>query len=98
MRTYIQQYYRKEGHPNWDILLFWRMQATHARYCTYSQKSKRVTRSTMDAETLAFVNAFDNSFILRHELSRMIGTNLPILKMTDSRPMFDVITRARYTT
>jgi hypothetical protein len=63
-----------------------------------SHKSKRVTRSTMAAETLAFVDAFDNAFILRHELSRMMGTNIPILMMTDSRALFDVITRARYTT
>jgi hypothetical protein len=50
------------------------------------------------AETLAFVDAFDNAFIIRHELSRMLSKDIPLLMMTDSRALFDVITRARYTT
>jgi hypothetical protein len=52
----------------------------------------------MAAETLAFVDAFDNSFILRHELARMVGMDLPLLMMMDIRALFDVITRARYAT
>jgi hypothetical protein len=63
-----------------------------------SHKSKRVTRSTMAAETLAFVDAFDNAYILRHELSRMVGRDLPLLMMIDSRTLFDVTTRSHYTT
>jgi hypothetical protein len=60
-----------------------------------SHKTKRVARSTTAAETLAFFYAFDNAVILRHDLSGMIGTDLPILMMTDSRALFDTITRAR---
>jgi hypothetical protein len=52
----------------------------------------------MAAETLAFVDAFDNAYILRHELSRMVGRDLPLLMMIDSRALFDVTTRSRYTT
>jgi hypothetical protein len=52
----------------------------------------------MAGETLAFVDAFDNAFILCHELSKMLGADLPLLMMMDSRALFDVITRARYTT
>jgi hypothetical protein len=63
-----------------------------------SHKSKRVTRSTMAAETLAFVDAFDKAFIIRRELSRMLSKDIPPLMMTDSRALLDVITRARYTT
>ena len=38
-----------------------------------SHKSRRVTRSSMAAETLAFFDGFDNAFILRHDLQRMLG-------------------------
>jgi hypothetical protein len=46
----------------------------------------------MAPEKLALVDAFDNAFILRRELSRMIGPDLPILMMTDSRALFDITT------
>jgi hypothetical protein len=38
-----------------------------------SHKSTRGTRSSMAAETLAFSNAFDNAFIIKHDIERMIG-------------------------
>jgi hypothetical protein len=71
---------------------------TRAIFHFSSPKSKRVTRSTMAAEILAFVDAFDKAFIIRHELSRMLSKDILLLMMTDSRALFDVITRARYTT
>jgi hypothetical protein len=52
----------------------------------------------MAAETLAFVDAFDNGFILRLELSRILGKDIALLMMTHSQALFDVITRLRYTT
>jgi hypothetical protein len=62
-----------------------------------SHKSKRVTGSTMAAKTLVFVDAFDNAFIIRHELTGMLSKDVPLLMMTESKALFDVITRARYT-
>lgn len=63
-----------------------------------SQKSKRVTRSSMGAETLAFVNAFDNALLIKHDLKRMLNMDIPILMITDSEALFRILTRVRYTT
>lgn len=63
-----------------------------------SHKSHRVARSSMAAETLAFVDWFDNAFPIKHDLERIIGRRTPLLMMTDSKLLFDVLTRARYTT
>ena len=51
----------------------------------------------MAAETLAFSNAFDNVLIIKHDLERMIGP-VHLLMLTDSKALFDVLTRTRYTT
>jgi hypothetical protein len=51
----------------------------------------------MAAKTLAFSNAFYNAFIIKHDIERMIvPVHLPML--TDSKALFDVLTRTRYTT
>jgi hypothetical protein len=52
----------------------------------------------MAAQTLAFADAFDNEFILKHDLQRMLGREIPLLMLTDSKFLFDVITSNRYTT
>ena len=52
----------------------------------------------MAGETLAFVDAFDNAYILRNDLERMLGISMPLLMLTDSEQLFNVLTRARYTT
>jgi hypothetical protein len=62
-----------------------------------SHKSTRVTRSSMAAETLAFSNAFDNAFIIKQDIERMIGP-VHLLMLTDSKALFDILTRTRYTT
>lgn len=63
-----------------------------------SFKSTRVTRSSMAGETLAFAAGFDNAFLLLHDLQRMLGRKIPLLMFTDSRQLFDVLTRSNYTT
>lgn len=63
-----------------------------------SKKSNRVTRSSMAAETLAFVDSFDNAVLIKHDLQRMLSKDIPILMLTDSEPLFRVLTRSRYTT
>ncbi|CDF38174.1 unnamed protein product [Chondrus crispus] len=62
-----------------------------------SYKSRRVARSSMGGEKLAFVDAFDCSFLLRHDISRMLGRHIPLIMLTDSKILFDVLTRSRYT-
>ena len=63
-----------------------------------SQKSRRVTRSTMAAETFAFADAFDAAFSLKHNLERLLGRHIPLVMLKDSQALVDVLTRAKYTT
>lgn len=49
-----------------------------------SHKSKLVTRSSMAAETLAFVNVFDKSFFLRNDIQRIMGRKVPLLMLTNT--------------
>jgi hypothetical protein len=64
----------------------------------HSGKARRVARSSMAAETLAFAQAFDAAFALRHQLFEMLGREVPILMHTDSAALFDAITRYKRTT
>ena len=59
-----------------------------------SHKSKRVSRSVLGCETMAFADAFDVAFAIRHDLERMIGNKVPISMFTDSLSLFDVMTKA----
>ena len=52
----------------------------------------------MAAETLAFVDSFDNATLIKHDLKRMLNIDIPILMITDSEPLFRILTRSRYTT
>ena len=61
-------------------------------------KSRRVTRSNMAADALAFADAFDHAFILKHDLQRILGREVPLLMLTDSKLLFDAITGNKYTT
>lgn len=58
----------------------------------------RITRSSIAGETLALADAFDNLFMVKYELQRMLGNDVPLLMLTDSKISFDIITRNRYTT
>eukprot|EP00171_Calliarthron_tuberculosum_P001031 IDg1031t1 len=62
-----------------------------------SKKAKRVTRSVLASETMAFADAFDTAFILKHDLQRMINQSIPIIMITDSLSLFDVITKVSIT-
>lgn len=52
----------------------------------------------MAAEALAFADAFDQAYILKHDLQRILGQEIPLFMLTDSKLLFDVITGNRYTT
>jgi len=66
---------------------------------TYSsRKSRRVVKSIMAREVYAFADAFDAAFIFKHDLERIYDQHLPLVMLTDSKQMFDVITRASPTT
>jgi hypothetical protein len=53
----------------------------------------------MTAEAPSFSDAFDQSFIIKHaDLQRMLGREIPLLMLTDSKFLFDVKTGNKYTT
>ena len=63
-----------------------------------SFKSRRVARSSMDAETIAFSDTFDASFSIKYDLESIVGNPIPLLILTDSRPLFDILMCEKYTT
>ena len=63
-----------------------------------SKKSRRVVRSVLGGEVYAFAEAFDRAYMLRHDLQRILNQPIPLWMLTDSKQMFDVITKASQTT
>lgn len=63
-----------------------------------SKKSKRVVRSIMAGEVFAFSAAFDHAFVIQHDLRRILKHPIGMKMFTDSKQLFDVITRASHTT
>lgn len=63
-----------------------------------SYKSKRVTRSVLGAEVLAFADGFDYAYLLRHDLQRILAQHLPLAMLTDSESLFKSIVKSTTTT
>jgi hypothetical protein len=62
-----------------------------------SVKCKRITRSALAAEAIAFADGFDQGFALKNDLREAFGMNIPLNVLTDSKTLFEVITKASYT-
>lgn len=60
-----------------------------------STKSKRVTRSSTATETLELVEDFDHTYLIQHDLQRIIGQCVPILMLTDSSHLFSALNPAK---
>ena len=57
-----------------------------------SYKARRVTRSVLAAELIAFVDMFDQAFALASDLGTFTSKRkLPITFLTDSKSLFDII-------
>lgn len=63
-----------------------------------SRKSRRVFRSIMCGETCAFLSGFDATFAISADLRLVLGRELELVMFTDSKQLFDVLTRGKRTT
>jgi hypothetical protein len=52
----------------------------------------------MAAETMAFADTYDAAYSLKNDLGSILGKNIPLLILTDSKPLFDVVIWTKYTT
>lgn len=62
-----------------------------------SYKSKRVVRSAMAGEVIAFSDLFDVAAALASELGVLYDRNIPVQLLTDSKSLFDVISKGSRT-
>ena len=62
-----------------------------------SYKSKRITRSVMAGEVIAFSDMFDVAATLSQELELILGRKVPVQLFTDSKFLFDVISKGSRT-
>ncbi len=63
-----------------------------------SKRSRRIVRSTTAGEGLAFADGFDMSYTMREDMQQAVGKQIPIVMITDSQILFNIITRRRTTT
>lgn len=70
----------------------------HVAFISFrSGKCYRVTHSAMAAETIAFAEAFDAAFTTQHTLQKLLQRKVKLQMLTDSKQLFDAITRSTRT-
>lgn len=62
-----------------------------------SYKSRRVTRSEMEGEVIAFSDLFDVASTLADEASLLVGSKVPVQLLTDNKSFFYVISKGSRT-
>ena len=62
-----------------------------------SYKSRRVTRSSMAGEVIAFSDLFDVATTLANELELVFSRKVPVQLFTDSKSLFDFISKGSRT-
>lgn len=66
--------------------------------CFKSYKARRVTRSVLAAELIAFADLFDQSFTLAAEMEKLLPSKkIPVTLLTDSKSLFDILTKGSRT-
>lgn len=63
-----------------------------------SKKSKKIVRSILAEEVCAFMDAFDVSFMISSDVSNLLGMTITVFLFTDSKQLFDSVTKAKRTT
>eukprot|EP00168_Porphyra_purpurea_P011369 TRINITY_DN2896_c0_g1_i1.p1 TRINITY_DN2896_c0_g1~~TRINITY_DN2896_c0_g1_i1.p1 ORF type:complete len:816 (+),score=159.39 TRINITY_DN2896_c0_g1_i1:2887-5334(+) len=63
-----------------------------------SRKCRRVVHSIMAGEVYAFTAAFDEAYMLRFDLKVLYERRVHITLLTDSKQLFDVVTKASHPT
>ena len=59
-----------------------------------SKKCKRVVRLILGGGFYAFTEGFDCVYMIKHDLQHLYGMSIPLQMRTDSKQMFDVVTKA----
>lgn len=80
------------------VVLLWDTQDSFHILDYESRKCKRIVTSIMAAETYDFGERFDYAYKIKHKLEKNYRQNIPVTILTDSKQMFDVITKASRTT
>ena len=62
-----------------------------------SKKSKRIVRSILGGKVYAFTEGFDCAYMLKDDLEGLYRKKIPIQMRTDSKQIFDMITKASST-
>ena len=56
-----------------------------------------MTRSVLSAEVIAFADLFDNAFDIPSEVKQALRRSVPIHLLTDSKSLFDIISKGSRT-
>lgn len=62
-----------------------------------SYKARRVTRSAMSGEVIAFSDLFDVAITFAQEIGIMLSRKVPVQLLTDSKSLFDVVSKGSRT-
>ncbi len=62
-----------------------------------SYKSRRVIRSVLSAEVIAFADLFDEAFSIRSQMEQATSRAVPMHLLTDSKSLFDIISKGSRT-
>eukprot|EP00173_Palmaria_palmata_P000047 Plantae.Rhodophyta-Palmaria_palmata.ctg10239.p1 GENE.Plantae.Rhodophyta-Palmaria_palmata.ctg10239~~Plantae.Rhodophyta-Palmaria_palmata.ctg10239.p1 ORF type:complete len:245 (+),score=21.58 Plantae.Rhodophyta-Palmaria_palmata.ctg10239:319-1053(+) len=63
----------------------------------WSSKCRRICQSAMAAEACAFADTFDAAYVLKHELDRLLGRDVSLQMLIDSKQVFEAISHSTRT-